>query len=294
MRAVAVLLVVLSHGWIVVDGLNDVPVLGRFGRSGFLGVDIFFVLSGFLITSLLLREHQQVGRVSFARFYLRRAIRLLPALYVMLLVFAIYTHHVDYNNLFGSPDLLHRTVRNALTYTSNWQIIDDPLSLGDVGQLWSLAIEEQFYIVWPAALVLLLRFRHRIPIVVTVLVTLVVAVTIRRALVFETEGWSAAYHGSTTRVDGLLIGALTGFLWVHRLTPTRHLRPAAWSALGAMVIVMLFARGEEAFTHYGGLTVFNVSVAVVVLAVVQSGWSAGSVLTRAGMQLVGPLPSRSR
>lgn len=287
LRAVAVLLVVVSHTWIVVEGLNDQPVIGWFTRGAFLGVDVFFVLSGFLITSLLLGERHQRGRVSFVRFYVRRATRLLPALYLMLLAAALYAKSIDYANQLGGPGALHLTIRNALTYTSNWQAINDPFSLGDLGQLWSLAIEEQFYIVWPAALVVLLAAKRETRVVVGALIALILAVAVWRAVLFEREGWNAAYHGTTTRSDGLLIGSLLGVLWVRRLTPSVNWRGAAWAASAVALAVLATNDGKNAFMHFGGFTIFNLAVAVVVLAVVEGGWSARSLLTNRTMQAIG-------
>jgi peptidoglycan/LPS O-acetylase OafA/YrhL len=146
-RALAVAAVVLFHA-----GLSWIP-------GGFLGVDVFFVLSGFLITSLLLREFASTGRIRFGAFYLRRARRLLPALFAMLAAVAIVSG-------FFFPDTapgVRQDLPSALTYWSNWwYILQHQSYFAQLGpppvlqHLWSLAVEEQFYLVWPLVTVAVL------------------------------------------------------------------------------------------------------------------------------------------
>ena len=133
--------------------------------GGFLGVDVFFVLSGFLITSLLAVEWVTNGRVRVGRFYVRRARRLLPALITMLATVVVVTAAV-------APDELRRLrgdVAAALTYSTNWtQIVWHRSYFEQLGRpsllqhLWSLAVEEQFYLLWPLVLVLCLRTGGRL------------------------------------------------------------------------------------------------------------------------------------
>lgn len=150
------------------DGLRCVailPVVGlhAFGwpRQGSLGVDVFFVLSGFLITSLLLAEREATGSVSLRRFYARRALRLLPALFAMLICFLIAT--LISLSVQGNLDMAHLRrpllgVAAALTYTANFAGAAGFHPAG-LGHLWSLAEEEQFYLLWPPLLFVLLRAR---------------------------------------------------------------------------------------------------------------------------------------
>ncbi len=151
MRAVAVLAVLAYHG------------TQTWATGGFLGVDMFFVLSGYLITSLLLHEHQVGGRINLRQFYARRARRLLPALLLVLLAVAAA------GALFWTGDQLLKLrgdVLGALGYFSNWRFIWSGQSYFDqfgapspLRHLWSLAIEEQWYFIWPAVLAMLLRAR---------------------------------------------------------------------------------------------------------------------------------------
>src|SRR5262245_41272123 len=153
------------------DGLRGVAVLavllfhaGHL-RGGFLGVDLFFTLSGFLITTLLLAEHSARGRISLRNFWSRRARRLLPALYLVL------GATVAYAALFARPDSLQQIRGDAfaaLAYVANWHLIATGGSYwsqyaapSPLEHLWSLAVEEQFYIVWPLLVVGILAWSRR-------------------------------------------------------------------------------------------------------------------------------------
>ncbi len=149
LRGVAILLVVLRH-----YGLQTFP------GGGIVGVDLFFVLSGFLITSLLLAEHRASGAIDLGHFYLRRALRLYPALYAMLALFLIVSAATGGRD--GSS--LGRAFVGAgfgSVYVYNWAAAAQVHLPAALGPLWTLSIEEQFYLVWP--LVLLLVLRRRIP-----------------------------------------------------------------------------------------------------------------------------------
>ena len=154
MRALAVAAVMVYHA-------NNSWLPG-----GFLGVEVFFVISGYLITLLLIGEHERTGRINLRQFWYRRARRLLPALFLLLIGVTIYTA------LFRRDALgqLRGDVLAALTYTSNWYQIwvgQGYTSSGDFAplrHLWSLAVEEQFYLVWPLVMVGLIRLgRRRLP-----------------------------------------------------------------------------------------------------------------------------------
>src|SRR5581483_4761336 len=146
-RAVAIVGVLVAH-------YNLTTHLQSFTRGGILGVDVFFVLSGFLITSLLVEEIAGTGRLAIGAFYTRRALRLFPALFAMVAV-TVVALRLD-NKLPGSTGMLSfhslaREVVPVLTYWDNWF---RAFALGPATPLshaWSLSIEEQFYIVWPIA-----------------------------------------------------------------------------------------------------------------------------------------------
>lgn len=188
-RAIAVMLVMAFHAktpWV---------------SGGFLGVDVFFVLSGFLITSILQGEIAQTGRIDIRRFYVRRFARLAPPLGVCLVLYLIAAPHVW-------PDYYHHT-RDALLaalYLSDysralWQMPDI------LRHTWSLSAEEHFYIVWPLALLLLRPLSHRSALLVLLL--LYAAGTWWRIQCLDLNGWGQAYYRFDTRATGMLAGAAT-------------------------------------------------------------------------------------
>jgi len=158
LRALAVIAVMLEHSHL------------QFGHGGLFGVDVFFVLSGFLITGVLLGERERHGRISFRRFYARRVLRLYPALVVVLIVCTPVGWTLVPGHTWGD---WFAAVAAAATYTSNFVIlVNGQLTLGVLDPTWSLAIEEQFYLLWPVALMGLLALgvsaRARIGIVLAV------------------------------------------------------------------------------------------------------------------------------
>ncbi|HET9720708.1 MAG TPA: acyltransferase, partial [Solirubrobacteraceae bacterium] len=139
LRGVAVLLVIAEHTGLL--------------HNGFLGVDVFFVLSGFLITTLLLEEFQRAGRISLRGFYARRARRLVPALLVAVAAFLVISAAADQSG-FGDDVL---AAAAGVTYITNILMALTPTWLPAVGHLWSLGAEEQFYLLWPVVLIAAIR-----------------------------------------------------------------------------------------------------------------------------------------
>ena len=166
LRAVSVLAVLAFHHYFI--GGHE----PGFAPGGFLGVEVFFVVSGYLITSLLLTERRKTGGVSLTRFWFRRGRRLLPALFALLSVVILYA-------LLFLPDSINTLKSNtlaALSYTSNWWLIISHQSYaseagrpGLLKHLWSLAIEEQFYLLWPPLLVFGLKKLGRVRMLRTML-----------------------------------------------------------------------------------------------------------------------------
>jgi peptidoglycan/LPS O-acetylase OafA/YrhL len=209
-----------------VRALAIAPVVGlhAFGwPAGTLGVEIFFVLSGFLITTLLLEERVATGTISFARFYRRRAARLVPGLVLMLAVYAIVTQGAH-----------ARAILFGLTYTSNVaQVVDADAIPWSLGHLWSLAQEEQFYLVWPPLLLLLTRLRTAF--LPKALALLILGVMLEKlALVAQGSSIERIYFGPDTHSEPILIGCLFGAL-------CSRWRPAAargWGGPAALLIVV--------------------------------------------------------
>lgn len=197
LRAVAILLVIAYHGGAL--------------RGGFLGVQLFFVLSGYLITSLLLREHEATGTIRLVRFYERRLLRLAPALCLYVLVAWVVTHWLNpalAEWLRGSWALA------ALFYVSNLVIaFGGQYPLGIISICWSLALEEQFYLVWPAMLRLLHRARLTRRAVASLLAGLIAACLALRYVLLARRGgdpdlWLRVYFGPDTGAEALIWGCL--------------------------------------------------------------------------------------
>lgn len=272
LRGLAVAAVVVYHLW-----SGALP-------GGFIGVDVFFVLSGFLLSALLVREVETTGRLAIGRFFIRRLRRLLPATLLVLLAIAVYALvWADDTEL----DRLREHSIGALTYSTNWLFIADGTTYTDVvlgasplRHMWSLAIEEQFYIVLAVVVAVLAFATRENP-------------TIMRkrlgygslALAVASAGWmvllelgdadtARIYFGSDTRVQAMLLGVAIGSLWGDRLLgPSRSdiFAPAASgaAALGGMGLLALFAAygAEDArWMFQGGFTVVAVAAAVAVVA----------------------------
>ncbi|MGH8985153.1 MAG: acyltransferase family protein, partial [Acidimicrobiia bacterium] len=271
------------------DGLRAVAVgsvvayhlgLGWAG-GGFLGVDTFFVLSGYLITSLLLIEWAATGTIDFAAFWVRRARRLLPALLLVLAAIAIYAA------LTVPADELSKLRGDGLAtlfYGANWRLIFSGESYFDLfsqaspfRHAWSLAIEEQFYIVWPLVTFACLRVaRGRRWALGGVCVAGAGASILAMSSLYEPGGDpSRAYYGTDTRAHGLLIGvslAILLYSWVPRDAVTRaSVRALALAAAAYLLVAFVVITDTDSWMYRGGYAVFHVAVAVVIAAVIQPG-----------------------
>jgi peptidoglycan/LPS O-acetylase OafA/YrhL len=220
--------------WPALDGLRAVAVLAviiyHFGLlpGGYLGVDLFFVLSGFLITSLLIREWtRRRGHISFRNFYLRRVLRLFPALGCVIAVAVALIGFLELSRPPSNRQYVAGTLEGlplVATFAGNWARALDPASslgsLGLLGHTWSLAIEEQFYLLWPALFVLLMHRRFSRGFMALSLALIAVAEMVYRvAVAFAGYGSNRIYYGTDTHSDGLLIGCAIAF-WLasHRST----------------------------------------------------------------------------
>jgi peptidoglycan/LPS O-acetylase OafA/YrhL len=270
------------------DGLRAVAILGvlvyHLDRDwlpgGFLGVDVFFVLSGYLITMLLLAEHRQGGRINLPAFWSRRIRRLLPALLVMLVVTAVLI------DLGGDPlaqgqargDLL-----STLFYVANWHFISTGQSyfaqfvtVSPDRHTWSLAIEEQFYLVWPIVVALILvRFRART--LAGVAATVAMASALWMIVLFDPTDPSRAYFGTDSRIFEILIGTL---LAIGLAGPLRDGigaigRRVAPLALLVLIGAFVLLADDNGFYYHGGAVVVCLAAAALV-----AGLEAGSPVAR--------------
>jgi peptidoglycan/LPS O-acetylase OafA/YrhL len=266
LRAVAVLAVIAYHfgaGWL---------------PGGFLGVDLFFVLSGYLITSLLLLEWRRADTIHFGSFWARRARRLLPALLVVLVAIALWGRFVLASDQYGA---LRADSLWTLFYGANWHFIWSGQSYftaepSMLRHAWSLAIEEQFYLVWPLIVFACLRLTRGKHALLAALCVVGSAASLYVMTSTFTEGAdpSRSYYGTDARASQLLVGALLAILLVHWNPEQRWSRLVVqWiGVLGAVAVGFMFwnARDHDAFLYHGGFLVFAVCTALVILAVVQS------------------------
>jgi peptidoglycan/LPS O-acetylase OafA/YrhL len=287
LRAVAVCSVLLVHSSVATNGADfqgtgaGLPLLLS---GGFLGVDIFFVLSGFLITTILLGEWQQAGAIDFRAFYIRRALRLSPAMILTLIAATIY---VRFFRPEGSHFDMFAVAVSAL-YVSNFALVFAGLRLGMLTPTWSLSVEEQFYSLWPLTLTTMLRRSRKT--VVHWTIGLAIGAAILRLVLYiiawKTLSWpwlGAANHLIFARMDSLLCGALVAMAaaWggLDRLT-ARQWRIAAWIAMVVLAILMVVSEPAGASLFYYGYAVTAVASAVLIAALVVSPPRLVSVVLR--------------
>jgi peptidoglycan/LPS O-acetylase OafA/YrhL len=292
------------------DGLRALAVLAviayheQFGWApgGLLGVGVFFTLSGYLITDLLLGQWARSGGLNLGDFWLRRARRLLPALFVMLAVVTAWITVVSPARLAS----LRGAVAGDATYSSNWYYIYTHNSYfarfappGPFDHLWSLAVEEQFYLVWPWLLLAGVFFlRGRRPSAVRWLALPTLALAAASAVAMLTlyhPGYDPTriYEGSDTRACGLLTGAALAMVWPSRRTA----RTALWKRVAldgagfaglAVIGLMIWRVGQySAFTYQGGLVLLSVATAGVVAAAACPGALVGAALGWTPLRWIG-------
>lgn len=285
LRAVAVLLVLAFHA-----GVPGVT-------GGFVGVDVFFVISGFLITGLIVREVQSTGRLSLSRFYARRIRRLLPATAVVLAATAALT-------LLVLPPLrwpsISLDIAASATYIVNWRLAGsvDYLASEDapspVQHFWSLAVEEQFYIVWPLLILALVWWqrRSRWPLGKVLMAGLA-------AIAVPSFVWSVisthtspgqAYFATTTRLWELAVGAALaiGAVRLAKL-PTSVARALGWLGIVAIVVAAVTFDSATIFPGYTALLPTLGTAAVIAAGMSHSERGVGRVLAVAPLQDIGAL-----
>jgi len=266
LRAISVLAVILYHA-----DMRWVP-------GGFLGVEVFFVVSGFLITALLVEERHHNGSVSLRSFWARRARRLLPALYVLLIVVPV-TMLLFFRDAAGR---LGGDVLAALFYVSNWwQIFLDESYFAQAGRppvlrhLWSLAVEEQFYIIFPIVFVWMLS-RHGRDRTRNVLVAVAVLSALWMAWLYSPDvDPSRVYFGTDTRLSGLLLGAVLALVWTpwrSRARPSKAAGPmlevAGVAALAWLVWFFHRVNEFDPFVYRGGFLLLDVCCVILIAVLV--------------------------
>ncbi len=284
LRAVAVLAVIAFHlgfGW---------------APGGLLGVGIFFTLSGYLITDILLAQLSARGHIKLGRFWLARARRLLPALFLMLLIVVAWV------TVFGpaQPQQFRDAVVANAVYVGNWQLIFGDVSYfarfeppGPLNHLWSLAIEEQFYIFWPFILLVgtkLVRERPlpsgvRPKLAVATLALAFVSAVLMAVLYKPSLDPSRVYYGTDTRASELLFGAALAMVWPSRRL-TGRISVGARNTLDGLgvvglvaIAVMIWQTSQySSFLYRGGFVLLSIATVLVVAAVAHPATRLGPIL----------------
>ncbi len=289
------------------DGLRAVAVAAVMAyhlnlagsRGGYLGVDVFFVLSGFLITSLLVDEQARTTRINLLGFWARRARRLFPALFLLLGALSLYV-------ALGGPGINVGTFRGdalaTLFYVANWHLIAVHSSYfaqfsapSPLEHAWSLGIEEQFYIVWP---LLLLAFakaggqRRRAVAMASTAVLAVASAIDMAVMACGATNVSRAYYGTDARAFELMVGALLAFILsgARRATPDQARRAgrAGMVAAAAVAVGCVTLGGPPRWMFDGGFLAFDVLVAVVIVSIAWAGHGVvNTVLSTRPLRWVG-------
>ena len=281
LRALAVLAVIIYH----VD-VNYLP-------GGFLGVDLFFVLSGYLISSLIIKEYRKTGSLNLYNFYIRRARRLLPAVYFMITIGLVVM--VLFNEV-----LLRKSHLDAIfgyIYSSNWWYIFHKLDYFDsfgaqspFKHLWSLAIEEQFYMIFPLLFLLINRkkkskdgtYKLNKNFLYVVLGLILVSL-IAHILLFDINNISRIYFGTDTRAFSLLVGVVGAILYpmekLHaKVTPQQNIMYSVISlvSIATLITVMIYTSEYNTWLYRGGFLL----VAIIGLIVIISSGKQHTLMSR--------------
>lgn len=289
-----------------IDGIRSMAVLGvifyhllpNIMRGGYLGVPIFFVISGYLITDLLCQEWQANGSIDIKQFYYRRMKRLYPALGALLVGSAFYITLFQRNLL----NNLRGVVISSLLYVNNWWQIHQGFSYFDrfnnqspFTHLWSLAVEGQNYLILPVLFLLLKRVVKRRSTSFIVLSIFALLSAVAMAIVFNISGNpTRVYYGTDTRIFSLWMGSALAFIW-----PSNHLKAkipkqatsilngAGIVALVSLLGAMFFLSDQHAFIYYGGIYLISILSAVLVAVTAHPGASFNRWLTNPVFTYIG-------
>ena len=280
------------------DGIRSLAVVGVIlyhllptsMKGGYLGVPIFFVVSGYLITDLLRQEWEQDGKINIWQFYVRRMKRLYPGLAFLLITASAYI------TLFqrGLLNNLRGVVVSSLLYVNNWWQINNGLSYFDrfanespFTHIWSLAVEAQNYLIWPVIFVLLMVFvRKRKWIFYTVLGTSVLSAILMMILYTPGGDPTRVYYGTDTRLFSIWMGSALAFVWpstrLKKNIPKqakRILNLAGLISLLALILFFFFLDDHYSFVYYGGMFLVSIFCVILVAVTAHPGASLDRWLT---------------
>jgi peptidoglycan/LPS O-acetylase OafA/YrhL len=286
LRAIAVLAVIAYH-------LNF-----DWAAGGLLGVTVFFVLSGYLITDLLIAEFVTTDRINFKNFWIRRARRLLPAMFTMLIVVITWVTIFKQSML----NRLEEDTVAAILYVSNWWYIFQDLSYFEsfgppslLTHFWSLAVEEQFYILWPLLIVLVLKLKVKEGSLFSIILLGATASAAAMTLLYEPgTDPSRVYYGTDTRVFSLLLGASLAVIWPSRKLSTNLPSEIRWKLdfVGLFALAFIFymfwsTDQYQDFLYQGGMVAMSVASMLVVAVIVHPSSNLNTVLSFEPLRWIG-------
>ena len=287
MRALAVLAVFGYHA-----GLDWVP-------GGFLGVDVFFVISGYLITSLLLREFRSTDHIALGRFWLRRARRLLPAVGVLIAVVMIVSAIAEPDKI----DAIRGDALSSLFYFANWHFIYEHTSYFEhfgrpslFTHLWSLSVEEQFYLFWPLVFAAGMKLFGRGRLLIGVLAGAAGSVALAWILFDPGHDASRIYYGTDTHAVGLLAGVALAMVWSPvQLRTHRSFGPLVGPildglgvvALGYLILSFVHVHDYDLALWHGGYAWIAIATALLLAAVAHPAARLGSIIGRPALLWLG-------
>ena len=261
-------------------------------EGGFIGVDMFFVLSGFLITSLLIREHSDTGTVNFRRFFLRRSARLIPPLLLCIVVsFGFAIRFEEDIQIFLSTAIL------SIFYVFNWGVVFDLKRSIQIGHLWSLSLEEQFYSAIAIVVFLYRRLTNTLSLqkfVVLISLLIISWSIIAKIYILRTgdvgASWANLYFRTDLRADTFFVGSLTAvYRQNHSVKPAKLVGATFLPSVFLLVIYMITANTDDAFNYRGGLTIVAIASAFVILAASYPGTLADKLLSSRPLKQIGLL-----
>lgn len=285
LRAFAVILVFLHHMDVLF--LPDVSKwTGSIFRGAFVGVDLFFVLSGFLITTILCERYDESGRVDFRQFLRDRIYRLVPALLAVVTVTGLVMAVSQRATVLQSA----YSIAAALTYTSNWVLAGGGFILPALAPTWSLSVEAQFYLVWPLVIAYFAR-RKLTPLSAgCILLAGVASIGVWRYSLWSSLGdpW-AVFPRTDVRADSLLMGALASVVWRGRLVRGTHLRLLAIPALSVLIWFAVSVDLRDDALYSWGYVVAAAASAILVLALLETDWWLGRIFSLKSVVYLGDM-----
>ncbi|MEW4427909.1 acyltransferase family protein [Paenibacillus pabuli] len=280
-----------------IDGLRAISVLAviayhldlKWAQGGLLGVGVFFVLSGYLITDQLLMEWKVNHYVSIWNFWMRRFRRLLPAMLCMLILVAMWLLTTDPERLLS----LKGDFISSIFYVNNWYLIFHEVSYFEsygpaspIGHLWSLSIEEQFYLVWPILVLIGLKFAPRRGKLVLLILGLAVLSALAMALMYVPgTDPSRVYYGTDTRAFAILIGAALAVMWPswklgEKVKPIVRTSLDVIGAAGLFILLILINRTNEYddFLYQFGFLLLSIVTAIIIAILVHPASRLSNIL----------------